>query len=120
MEKMKKFAIVILTLAFLACRLPVAESANLPVAEDAVPIPLLTAEVTLLNKEGLEHGFRFHVMLPDGELAVYAPIHVQFLSRAGGAVTPEIFLRSYRERRISISFIELGDDSFLIMEARGL
>ena len=116
---MKKFTIIILALAFLVCGFSAVGSANVPIAEDAVPPTLLTAEVTLINKERIEHGFRLHVILPDGELAVYAPIHGQFTNRTNNGVTPEVFLSSYRGRRIFIDFIELSEDYFMVLEARG-
>jgi len=111
---MRKFTIIILALSFLICSLP----AVAYYGSDEEPVELLNAEVTLLDKESVEHGFRLYVMLPDGELTVYAPPHGQFVSRANVVVTPEAFLMSYRNRRISIDFMDLGD-SFLVVMARG-
>ena len=113
---MKKFIVILLSLAFLACALPAA-AGGIP-TNDA-EASLLTADVVLLDIESAGNGYLLHLKLPNSEIAVDAAQSCRFLDSKKNAVSPEVFLRSFKGKKISILFMDMGEDQFSILECRG-
>ena len=113
---MKKLMPILLSLVFLACAFPVSAS-EVPTYD--AELPLLTAQVILLNMENAGNGYLLHLKLPDGELTVDAEESCQFIDTQKKRVSSETFLRSYRGRTISITFMEVGRNKYRVLECRG-
>ena len=114
---MKKFLMVLLLLALAAYALPAA--AEETSGGDVNPAPVFTADVGLVDIENAPDAYLLHLRLPEGEIVVDAAEYCSFLDGNSQAVSAEVFLNSYRGKKISISFFEREPNVYMIYECRG-
>ena|GEM_PF-4013369 len=109
-----------LSLISLAAFLPALLLAS-PAPADMAP-DLLTATVTLLDMETDRNGFSvLTLMLPDGETKIEVntqkdcPLYDERENRISRAE----FLERYQDKPITIAFVEIDPEGYMIYEARG-
>ena len=113
---MKKFfGVFFLTAALLAAALPAASPLDL---QDAT-MELFTATITLLDMETREGSVFLSLGLPGGGTEeAMAWQDCRFLDERGNSLSPSDFLERYKEKTITIDFVESTPDLYTVFECR--
>ena len=114
MKKMRKLISLMSMLLLIAPALP-ATAALLHDADFTS-----TADVVLLDMENTEGGgYLFLLDLPDGRLEIEGTIDCQFFDNRRDMVTSEAFLKGYKGKRITVTFMAMTPDTDIVTACFG-
>ena len=117
---MRKIFSLLLLFTLLIASLP-ASASEVPADMSDRELEIFTLTVTLLDLETQEDNVPFlTVKLPEGDTVVLEVAgHCRFLDNRERVLSPSDFGKRYKEKEVTIDFIERGPDLYVVEECRG-